>query len=108
MRYLLVVLAFLNIGFANEFYAKLEPIESFQVKSSVSGKVIYSNENIEGKRAKNTKVIEIDSYVDRIDLEQSRAKLRAVSFTFASKDRLKSINIKKNLNCFIRILVFLQ
>ncbi len=79
MRYLLVVLVFLNLSFANEFYAKLEPIESFQVKSSVSGKVIYSNEMIEGKKSNNSKIIEIDSYVDRIDLEQSRAKLKAVN-----------------------------
>jgi len=79
MRYLLIVVAFLNISFANEFYAKLEPVESFQIKSSVSGKVIFSNNKIEGKRANNTKIIEIDSYVDRIDLEQSRAKLRAVN-----------------------------
>ncbi len=79
MKYLLIVLAFLSSSFANEFYAKLEPIESFQVKSSVSGKVVYSNEQIEGKKAKNTKIIEIDSYVDRIDLEQSNNKLKAIN-----------------------------
>ena len=70
MRYLLVVLFFMSSSFAYEFYAKLEPIESFQVKSSVNGKVIYSNEKIEVFKAKNTKIIEIDSYVDRIDLAQ--------------------------------------
>ena len=79
MRYLLIVLVFLSGSFASEYYAKLEPIESFQVKSAVSGKVIYSNENIEGKKASNTKIIEIDSYVDRIDLEQSRKKLNAIN-----------------------------
>lgn len=79
MKYLLVILAFLVPGFANEFYAKLEPIESFQIKSSVSGKVIYSNDKIEGNQASNTKIIEIDSYVDRIDLEQSNNKLKAIN-----------------------------
>lgn len=79
MKYLLIFLLFLNISFANEFYAKLEPIESFQVKSSVSGKVIYSNSKIEGKKAKNTKIIEIDSYVDKIELEQSKVKLKAIN-----------------------------
>ena len=79
MKYLLVVLVFLSSSFANEFYAKLEPVDSFQVKSSVSGKVIYSNDTIEGKKANNTKIIEIDSYVDRIDLQQSNNKLKAIN-----------------------------
>jgi len=78
MRYLLVVLVMLSSAFATEYYAKLQPIESFEVKSSVSGKVIFSNNKIEGKKAKNTKIIEIDSYVDRIDLEQSKKKLKAI------------------------------
>lgn len=79
MKYLLVVLAFLSSSFANEFYAKLEAVESFQVKSSVSGKVIFSNDKIEGRLANNTKIIEIDSYVDRIDLQESNNKLKAIN-----------------------------
>lgn len=79
MKYLLIVLVFLSQGFTTEFYSKLEPIESFQVKSSVSGKVIYSNDEIEGKKANNTKIIEIDSFVDKIELEQSKKKLKAIS-----------------------------
>lgn len=79
MKYLLLISIFLSSVFANEFYAKLEPIDSFEVKSSVSGKVIFSNDEIEGSKANNTKIIEIDSYVDRIDLEQSRKKLNAIN-----------------------------
>ena len=47
--------------FASEYYAKLEPIDSFQVKAAVSGKVIYSNSQIEGSKANNSTIIEIDS-----------------------------------------------
>lgn len=79
MRYLLVVFAMVCSLSGNEYYAKLEPIESYEVKSSVSGKVIFSNSEIEGKKANNTKIIEIDSYVDRIDLEQSTKKLQAIN-----------------------------
>lgn len=78
MRYLLMVFTLVSFSFANDFYAKLEPIESYEIKASVSGKVIFSNREIEGKKADNTKVIEIDSYVDRIDLEQSLKKLDAI------------------------------
>jgi len=79
MKYLILVLFSINSLFAYEFYAKLEPINSYTIKSSVSGKIIYVNEEIEGKKANNSKVVEIDSYVDRIDLKQSKVKLEAIS-----------------------------
>lgn len=65
--------------FANEYYAKLEPIQNYSVKSSVSGKVIFSNENIEGNIAKNDLIVEIDSTVNKIDLEQSLKKLELMN-----------------------------
>lgn len=64
--------------FASEYYAKLEPIDSFQVKAAVSGKVIYSNSQIEGSKANNSTIIEIDSEVNKVDLEQSRNKLKYI------------------------------
>ncbi len=79
MRYLIVSLLFINSLFAYEFYAKLEPVNSYAIKSSVSGKVLFVNDEIEGKEANNSKIIEIDSYVDRIDLKQSKIKLKAIS-----------------------------
>ncbi len=75
MRYIFLVLLFTMFGFANEFYAKLEPVESFKIKAAVSGKVIFVNDAIEGKKAKNSKIIEIDSYVNRMELEQTKNKL---------------------------------
>lgn len=79
MKYILLVSVFISSIFANEFYAKLEPIDSFQVKSAVSGKVIFTNDSIEGKKAKNSKIIEIDSYVNRVELKQTRNKLNAIN-----------------------------
>lgn len=88
MKYLVVFFTLITFGFsANEFYAKLEPIESYQIKSSVNGKVIFANKNMEGKKAKNTKVIEIDSYVDRVDLKQSLKKLDAVNEMILLQDK---------------------
>lgn len=87
MRVLFVCLLLLNISFANEYYAKLEPILSYKVKSSVSGKVIYTNEDIEGKLAKDSLIIQIDSKVNKIDLEQSRNKLKYIN---------EMINIESN------------
>ena len=78
MRYLLAIFLTFACIHANEFYAKLEPIESYEVKAAVSGKVIYSNKEIEGKKADNTTIVELDSYVDRVNLEQSLKKLSAI------------------------------
>ena len=64
--------------FANEYYAKLEPIESYQVKAAVAGKVIFSNSQIEGLKADNTTIVELDSSVDKVELEQSKNKLKFI------------------------------
>ena len=61
MKIIWICLLSISTIFASEYYAKLEPIESYQIKSAVSGKVIYSNSKIEGLKANNSTIIEIDS-----------------------------------------------
>lgn len=78
MKYLFFMLLSLNFMFASVFYAKLEPVQSYKVKAAVNGKVIYSNEEIEGKKANNTVVIKLDSFVDEIDLKQTQNKLKDI------------------------------
>jgi len=79
MRILLVCLFSISAVFAQEFYAKLEPVQSYMVKSAVSGKVIYTNEKIEGQKAKNSTIVQLDSSVNKIDLAQSRNKLKYIN-----------------------------
>lgn len=83
MKYILFMPLFLSSLLANEYYAKLEPINSFEVKSAVSGKVIFTNDKLEGKKAKNSTIIELDSLVNKIELEQTKNKLKAVSSMMA-------------------------
>lgn len=78
MRIIWICLLAISSILANEYYAKLEPIDSFQVKSAVSGKVIYSNSKIEGLQANNSTIIEIDSLVNKVELEQSKNKLKFI------------------------------
>ena len=61
---------------ASEYYAKLNPINTYNVKSSVSGQIVFVNNAIESKYAKNSTVIKIDSKVDAEDLKQSQIKLK--------------------------------
>jgi len=84
--------------FAGEYYAKLEPIESYKVKASVSGKVIFSNTKVEGFKAKNSTVIELDSKVNQMDLAQSRNKLKFINEMIAIENnnynRLNKVSSK--------------
>lgn len=84
--------------FANEYYAKLEPIESYQVKAAVAGKVIFSNYQIEGLKANNTTIVELDSSVDRVELEQSKNKLKFIDEMLKIEqnnyDRLNQVSSK--------------
>ena len=87
-----------NSLIASEYYAKLEPIESYTVKAAVSGKVIFSNSKIEGFKAKNSVIIEIDSKVNQMDLAQSRSKLKYINEMIAIEnnnyDRLNKVSSK--------------
>ena len=84
--------------FASEYYAKLEPIQSYVVKSSVSGKVVYSNIKVEGNIAKNDVIIEIDTTLNKIELEQSKNKLNLVNemidIEALNLDRLNKVTSK--------------
>ena len=87
MKIVWICLLTISTIFASEYYAKLEPVDSFQIKSSVSGKIIYTNSKIEGFNANNSTIIEIDSLVNKVELEQSKAKLKNIE---------EMLNIEKN------------
>lgn len=79
MKAVLISMFLIGSVFASEYYAKLQPVQSYKIKSSVSGKVIYTNEDIEGKKANNSLIVQIDSNIDKIDLDQSRNKLSYIN-----------------------------
>lgn len=64
-----------SMGFATEYFAKIEPINTYNVKSSVSGKVIYVDNSLESKQIKNATIVKIDDKVNKIDLIQTKLKL---------------------------------
>ena len=64
---------------ASEYYAKLEPSNTYNIKSSVSGKVIYVNKAQESKSVLSETIVKIDDKVNKIDLEQSRNKLKLIN-----------------------------
>jgi len=60
---------------ASEYYAKVEPIHTYKVKASVSGKVVKANTEFESKFIKKALIVKLDDQVNQIDLKQSKLKL---------------------------------
>ena len=96
MRQLIGGLLLLStLGFASEYYAKIEPISTYNVKSSVSGKVLYVNKNIESTNIQKETIVKIDSNINKIDLKQSKIKLKGLKDILALE--------KSTLNSFKKV-----
>jgi len=65
-----------SIMFASEYYAKLNPINSYTIKSAVSGQVMFVNNKIESQKAINSTIVKINDNVNKEDLKQSKIKLQ--------------------------------
>ena len=75
MKYILSFVFIFTSLFANDYYAKLEPINTYNVKSSISGKVVFVNEKIKSKISHNNVVLRIDSKINKIELQQTKIKI---------------------------------
>lgn len=101
MKYIISILFFLvSMLNAEVFYSKLEPIETYVVKAAVSGKVLYSNEDIEGQFAKNDLIIKIDSTLDEINLKEYNNKLENIKAMLSIEnnyyERIKKVKTKSD------------
>lgn len=73
----IILFCFLGLSaLANEYYAKIEPVQSYVIKAAVNAEVVYTNEAIEGEFANNSLIVELDSKVDKVDLKQTKNKLK--------------------------------
>ncbi len=78
MRIFSIIIAFGLFLNASEYFAKLEPVETYNIKASTSGQVVYINNEIEGLNANNSTIIKLDSSVDEIDLKQTKNKIKTL------------------------------
>lgn len=79
MKKLLILLFSVVVVNAEIYYAKVEPLERYTIKSIVSGEVLFANEAIEGKNTKDTKVIQIDDLMQREDLKTAKSNLKILN-----------------------------
>jgi len=87
---------------ATEYYAKAEPVERYTIQSSVSGKVLFADEDIEGKRASKKEIIFIDDEIDTKELNGVSKKIqitrRMIKLNKATASNLQKTADKKKTN----------
>jgi hypothetical protein len=96
---LFCLIAFLE---ANEFYAKINPLEVYNIKADISGKVLYVNDALKGSVAKNATILELDNKVDLIELTQVKLKLthlkQIIKIEKSTLDKFLKIKSKSQLD----------
>jgi len=96
MKILLLLFLCVHSIFANVYYAKVEPYELRKISSSVSGEVLFSNEDMIGKKLTNQPYIIIDSKLDRDELASINTKLKFMKQTLQSNEKILK-NLEKTL-----------
>ena len=84
----------LSISLVFGFYAKVEPFETYNIKSDVTGKVIEVNRDCETHKCQDI-VIKIDDYQNRIDLKNLKNQLKNFENILVSQKKM--LNRKKRV-----------
>ena len=82
-----------SFTYASIYYAQSEPISTYNIKSSVSSKVLYTNKQSESTNAQNTVIVKLDDNIDKISLKESKNKLINLNkILVLEKNTLKSFS----------------
>lgn len=76
---------------AAEYFAKVEPYETYVIASKVSGLVTYTNENLVSKVAKDEIIVKIDDEVAKINYEVALSNYK---FQEDYYNKIKSLSTK--------------
>ncbi|NOX14828.1 MAG: hypothetical protein GXP61_02135 [Epsilonproteobacteria bacterium] len=78
MKYLMfIVLASIGLN-ATVYYAKVEPVQKYSIKSAVSGKVLSSLDDMEGRVSNGKVLIHLDDVLNIEDLKNSKENLKTL------------------------------
>ncbi len=72
----IILLLFVSPILAKIHYARVEPIHRYLIKASISGSVIYSNKDLEGKFVDSAIVVKLDDSDEKIRLADAKEALR--------------------------------
>ncbi|WP_456485793.1 hypothetical protein [Hydrogenimonas sp.] len=75
---------------AQVHYAKLEPVETYQIKAAVSGLVLQAHDEYEGKTGDEKAVVQIDDKVDRSQKRALETSLKVYETSMDLTQRMRS------------------
>ncbi len=111
----MILVFFSGFSFGGEYFAKIEPIEVYHVKSAVSGQVVKIDRESEARESSGKILVKIDDHIDRVELDTLRQKLRlsdeqikllkerVASATKVQKIAKDSYNRVKNLQSYTKV-----
>ena len=95
MKYIISLLLFTVSLTAQDYYAKVEALSQYNIKSSISGKVTLSNISKESTFVKDSLIIKIDDKINKMELKQTQNKI---------SNQRQILNIQKQtLNSFNKV-----
>jgi multidrug efflux pump subunit AcrA (membrane-fusion protein) len=97
MRIIIGLFFFISTIFANVYYAKVEPYELRKISSNVSGEVLFTDDDMLGKKLSKKPYIIIDSQLDRDELKALETKLEFYKKTLHSNEVILK-NLQKTLS----------
>ena len=115
MKYfILAILVAVGLN-ASIYYAKVEPLQKYSIKSATSGKVLASIQKLEGKISNGQIIVHLDDVLNKEDLKNSLYKLKILEQMIeitkknlenakkVAKIRLSNYNKIKNLKTKSRV-----
>jgi len=95
MKYIIGLLILSISVLAQDYYAKVQAVNEYNIKSSISGKVTLSKISKESTFVKDDLIIKIDDKINKIELKQTQNKI---------KNQKQILNIQKQtLNSFNKV-----
>jgi len=102
MKLILLVLFLNSFLFSKVYYSKVEPYEIRNISSNVSGLVLFTDENMIGKKLSAKSYIKIDAELDKKEIQYINEKLVYLKNTVKSNENivnnLDSLLLKKRKN----------
>lgn len=92
MKYLLSLCILALSLNASTYYAKVEPYETFSIKATASGEIVYLYREAEGKVSNGGVLIQQDDFLNKKELVSSQTKLESLKRTL----KLTKLNLENS------------
>jgi len=80
------------------YMAKVEPFDTFNIKASVSGKVIATFKNLEAENINNKIIVKLDSNQEEIDLKNTISQIKILKEEIKNQEKI----VKRKKETYLR------